>query len=134
VENTPLYPFGYGLSYTTFNYNAIKVSKKTYQLKENVKVSCVLKNTGKLKGKEVAQLYIRDLTASVTRPVRELKGFKSVTLDPGASQTITFTLTENELGFYNNEGNYVVEPGMFEVFIGGSSQATLKSTFELVSK
>jgi beta-glucosidase len=134
VENTPLYPFGYGLSYTTFNYNAIKVSKKTYQLKEDVKVSCVLKNTGKLKGKEVAQLYIRDLTASVTRPVRELKGFKSVTLDPGASQTITFTLTENELGFYNNEGNYVVEPGMFEVFIGGSSQATLKSTFELVSK
>lgn len=134
VENTPLYPFGHGLSYTKFEYNNIKVSKATFGMNESVEVSFEIKNTGALKGKEVAQLYIRDIQASVTRPVKELKGFKLLELNPGESKTINFALTKSELGFYNNQGEFVLEPGNFEVFVGGSSYTTLKSKFELVSK
>ncbi len=131
VENSPLFPFGHGLSYTTFKYKNIKRSKATYRLNETVSVTCDISNTGKLKGKEVVQLYIRDLHASVTRPIRELKGFKQIELAPGETQKVSFTLTKDELGFYNNTGNFVVEPGKFEVFIGGSSYTSLKTTFDL---
>ncbi|SFZ91847.1 beta-glucosidase [Flaviramulus basaltis] len=127
-SNTPLYPFGYGLSYTKFSYTNLKVNKISTN---KIEVSVDLKNTGKYKGKEIAQLYIRDLFASITRPVKELKGFELVELEPNETKNIKFTLTENELGFYNNEGDFVVEPGDFMVFVGGSSNAVLEQKFEL---
>ena len=130
VENTPLYPFGYGLSYTTFNYSDMNVNN-TYAENKEVSVSVMIKNTGSVSGKEVAQLYIRDVYASETRPVRELKGFDLVDLAPGESKLVEFTLTDEELGFYSNKGSWKVENGDFEVYVGGSSSTTNKSTFEL---
>ncbi|GAA4238302.1 beta-glucosidase BglX [Postechiella marina] len=127
-SNTPLYPFGHGLSYTTFAYSNLKVNTIS---NNEVEVSVELKNTGKFKGKEVAQLYIRDLFASVTRPVKELKGFELVELKPNEVKTITFKLTEKELGFYNNSDEFVVEPGDFKVFVGGSSKTSLEGAFKL---
>ncbi|MBA6152503.1 beta-glucosidase BglX [Gelidibacter maritimus] len=128
VSNAPLYPFGYGLSYTTFGYSDLKVDVVS---NDKVTVSVKLTNTGDVKGKEVAQLYLRDEFASVTRPVRELKGFELVELNPKESKIIEFTLTHAELGFYDNNGKYIVEPGTFSVFVGGSSDATLTSKFDL---
>ena len=128
VSNTPLYPFGYGLSYTSFAYSEIKIKKNS---NKSITVSVKLTNTGKTKGKEVAQLYLRDELASVTRPVRELKGFELVELNPKESKTITFTLTDAELGFYDNNGKFIVEPGTFSVFVGGDSDATLNTQFEV---
>lgn len=129
--NTPLYPFGHGLSYTNFKYETISV-QNSYSTSGNVEVLIKLTNTGTLKGKEVVQLYIQDTYASVTRPVKELKGFQLVELEPGESKNITFTLTDKELGFYNNQGIYIVEPGDFKVFAGGSSNTVLESKFEIV--
>jgi beta-glucosidase len=129
-ENSPLYAFGHGLSYTTFKYNDLKVSN-SYSKNKEVNVSVKLTNTGKVAGKEVAQLYIRDLFASTIRPVKELKGFKMVELNPGESKVVDFVLTEKELGFYTQDGKYMVENGDFEVFVGGSSATTNKSTFEI---
>lgn len=128
--NQPLYPFGYGLSYTSFEYSEMKI-ENSFSEDKTVKVSVKLKNTGKLKGKEVVQLYIRDLFATVTRPVKELKGFEMVELLPNEIKTISFLLTESELGFYDNQGQFIVENGDFEVFVGGSSSADLMNTFEL---
>jgi len=126
--NEPLYPFGYGLSYTTFSYSNLKVD---VEANHEVKVTFTLTNTGQVKGKEVAQLYIQDLYASVTRPVKELKGFEMVELEPNESKIINLTLTDKELGFYNNQGEYIVEPGEFNVYIGGSSKTVLETKFEL---
>ncbi|MCP4053931.1 MAG: beta-glucosidase BglX [Mesoflavibacter sp.] len=128
--NLPLYPFGYGLSYTTFKYDNLKV-ENTFAENKTVKVSVEISNTGNYKGKEVAQLYIRDLFASVTRPVRELKGFEMIELEPNQTKTVTFTLTENELGFYDNLGEFIVEKGDFKVFVGGDSSAKLSSEFKI---
>ena len=130
-KNTPLYPFGHGLSYTTFEYSNFKIYGNTFNIKDTVKVTVDLKNTGKFDGKEVVQLYIRDLVGSVTRPVRELKGFELVNLEKGESKTIEFNLSKKELGFYNNEGEHIIEAGKFQVFIGGSSTTTLEKEFEL---
>lgn len=127
-SNTPLYAFGHGLSYTSFSYSDLKVNKIS---DNHVEVSVELKNTGKYKGKEVAQLYVRDLFASVTRPVKELKGFELVELEPNETKTITFQLTERELGFYNNSGDFIVESGDFKVFVGGSSVTELEAKFKL---
>lgn len=128
TANTPLYPFGFGLSYTTFEYSALQ----TQVISDNeVNVSVTLKNTGKLIGKEVVQLYIKDHYASVTRPVRELKGFELVSLKPNESKKITFRLTEKELGFYNNDGDFVLEPGEFSIFVGGNSNTKLESRISL---
>jgi beta-glucosidase len=128
--NSPLYPFGFGLSYTTFEYSDLNVSNQ-FATNGTVKVSVKLKNTGKLNGKEVAQLYLRDLFASTTRPVRELKGFELVELMPGEVKTIEFELTDKELGFFDNQGEWQLETGAFEVFVGGSSTTTLKKAFKL---
>ncbi|WP_044397560.1 beta-glucosidase BglX [Lacinutrix sp. Hel_I_90] len=128
--NSPLYPFGHGLSYTTFKYEDIAV-QNNYNTTGKVEVTVTLTNTGKLKGKEVVQLYIRDLYASITRPVKELKGFELVELNPGESKNITFTLTKDELGFFNNQGEFLLEPGDFKIFIGGSSYTTLESEFKI---
>ncbi|HRV54039.1 MAG TPA: beta-glucosidase BglX [Mangrovimonas sp.] len=127
-SNAPLYPFGYGLSYTSFEYSNLKVEKIA---EASLKVNFDLKNVGELKGKEVAQVYIRDLVASITRPVKELKGFELIELNAGETKSIEITLSENELGFYNNEGDFVFEPGDFQIFVGGSSEASLNQRIEL---
>ena len=131
VEKTPLYPFGYGLSYTTFEYSNLKINKKSFPKGEKIEVSVDLKNTGKVTGKEVAQLYLQDEFASVVRPVKELKGFEMIELKAGETKTITFTLTDAELGFYNNQNEFVVEPGSFKVMVGGSSDANLTTQFNV---
>ncbi len=131
-EKTPLYPFGYGLSYTTFEYSNLTIKGgETFSVNDTITVTVDLKNTGDVDGKEVAQLYIRDLVGSVTRPVRELKGFELVPLKAGESKTLEFTLSKNELGFYDNDGNFMVEAGDFKVFVGGSSTTKLEKSFEL---
>ena len=127
-SNDPLYPFGFGLSYTTFSYSGLKIDVSN---KKNIKVSATIKNTGKFKGEEVVQLYIRDRVASVVRPIKELKGFEKIELAPGESKTVTFSLTEKELGFYDNIGKFIVEPGEFDIMVGTNSMKGLKSKFEL---
>nr|WP_124981219.1 beta-glucosidase BglX [Nonlabens xiamenensis] len=131
VENTPLYPFGYGLSYTTFDYDQLSLSNQEIGMNDKIEIQVRLTNTGEVAGTEVAQLYIRDKVASITRPVRELKGFKKVSLAPGESTIITFELDQSTLGYYNNDGEYMVEPGTFEIFVGGDSYADLTSSFRL---
>jgi beta-glucosidase len=124
----PLYPFGYGLSYAKFAYSNLTVNDAD---KANIKVSVTITNTSKVAGEEVAQLYIHDKFASVVRPVKELKGFEKLMLKAGESKTITFTLTNKELGFYNNDGVFVVEPGEFEVMVGTNCSEGLSSSFVL---
>ncbi len=131
VENTPLYPFGHGLSYTTFKYSNLKLNKTSFKMDEEVQVSVDVTNTGKFKGKEVVQLYIRDLVASTTRPVKELKGFELIEFEVGETKTIKFTLNKEILGFYDNEGNFIIESGDFVVFVGGSSYTSLHTSFVL---
>lgn len=131
VEKTPLFPFGFGLSYTTFAYSNLKLSKTSYAKGEAVKVTVDVKNTGNYDGKEVVQLYIRDISGSLSRPVKELKGFELVNFKKGESKTISFTLTDKELGFYDNDGNYLVEPGTFKIFVGTNSNDFLETEFEL---
>ncbi|MCO6175796.1 beta-glucosidase BglX [Flavobacterium sp. NRK F10] len=132
VPNTPLFPFGYGLSYTTFEYSNLKLSSNTLTKGEKITVSVEVKNTGNYDGKEVVQLYIRDLVGSVTRPVKELKAFRKVTLKKGETQTLQFDLTEEDLKFYNSNLDFVAEPGTFEVFVGTNSDTQMKLKFELV--
>jgi len=122
VSNEPLYPFGYGLSYTTFSYGDLKLDKERMRADETLKVSVDVTNTGEIKGKEVVQLYIRDLVGTITRPVKELKGFQKVELDAGETRTITFEITTEDLKFYNYDLDYVWEPGDFEIMVGGNSK------------
>ena len=130
--NSPLYPFGYGLSYTTFKYSNMKIDNKILEKGSSIKVSIELKNTGKLTGKEVVQLYIKDRFASVTRPVRELKGFELVELSPGETKMVSFEISESLLKFYSANEVWESEPGFFDVFIGTDSNATINESFELV--
>ena len=130
--NSPLYPFGYGLSYTTFEYSKMEIDNKILKKDSSIKVSIELKNTGKLKGKEVVQLYIKDRFASVTRPVRELKGFELVELSPGESKVVSFEISESLLKFYSAKEVWESEPGFFDLFIGTDSNATINESFELV--
>ncbi|WP_299053385.1 beta-glucosidase BglX [uncultured Polaribacter sp.] len=125
-KNTPLYPFGHGLSYANFSYKDLLVQQENNTIKVSVNVS----NTSKLKGKEVVQLYIQDLFASITRPVKELKGFNLIEIQPGETKKIEFTLTEKELGFYDNSGKFIVESGEFKIFVGGSSITTLDTSID----
>jgi beta-glucosidase len=131
VEKTPQYAFGHGLSYTTFEYGKPTPGKPVYAKGEPVKISVTIKNTGSYDGKEVAQLYIHDVAASLSRPVKELKGFEVIELKKGESKTVTFTLTDKELGFYDNNGDYHVEPGTFKVFVGTASDNVQETEFEL---
>jgi beta-glucosidase len=125
-KNEPLFPFGYGLSYTTFDYSDLEIDTSDG---ENIKVSVTVTNTGKRYGEEVVQLYIHDKVASVTRPVKELKGFEKISLAPNNSKKVIFTLTNKELGFYNNDYEFVVEPGEFDVMVGTNSQEGLQGSF-----
>lgn len=130
--NSPLYPFGYGLSYTNFKYSNIQIDNKTLKEQGSVYVSIDLTNIGKFKGKEVVQLYIKDRFASVTRPVRELKGFEMVELKPGEMKKVTFKISEPLLKFYSANEIWESEPGFFDVFIGTNSDANNQESFELV--
>ncbi|MDT0688991.1 beta-glucosidase BglX [Salegentibacter sp. F188] len=132
VENTPLYPFGFGLSYTDFSYDNLKLDKKEVPASGELNISVEVTNRGDYDGKEVVQLYIRDLYASVIRPVKELKGFELVEIAKGETKTVNFTLTEKELGFYNAQGEYVVEPGEFQILVGGNSVEGLQASFDLI--
>jgi beta-glucosidase len=129
VPNTPLYPFGYGLSYTKFQISDLRLSKTNIRPKENLLVSVSVQNVGKRSGDEVVQLYIRDVAGSVTRPVRELKGFRRVSLAAGEKRTVEFTLTPKELGALDSNMKFTVEPGEFRVFVGDSSEGGLEGSF-----
>jgi beta-glucosidase len=124
----PLYPFGFGLSYTEFEYSNVLIDHSDT---EAIKVRVTVKNVGKVAGEEVTQLYIRDKVASVARPVKELKGFDKFRLIPNESKEVEFILTDEELGFYNNRGDFIVEPGEFEVMVGTNSQQGLKDTISI---
>lgn len=121
VPNSPLYPFGYGLSYSRFAYEPIEVRSATFSMDEEVEVSVGVTNLSDTTGTEVVQLYIRDRIGSVTRPVRELKGFQRVELGPGDRKVVTFTLTADDLAFFTRDMSYQAEPGEFDVWVGGSS-------------
>jgi beta-glucosidase len=132
ISNEPLYPFGFGLSYTSFEYSNLKISKPSIKNSESLTITFTLKNTGKYDGEEVTQLYIRDLVGSVTRPVKELKGFKKVFLKSGEQKELSFSLTENDLKFYDANMKFLAEPGKFKVFVGGNSIELIETSFELL--
>lgn len=129
VENTPLYPFGYGLSYTTFSYSEIKLNSSQMSFEKPIEASVTVTNTGEMFGEEVVQLYTQQLVGSITRPVKELKAFKKIGLEPGESKEITFELNWQDIAFYNASSEFVVEPGDFHIFIGTNSQELKKSEF-----
>lgn len=133
IPNTPLYPFGHGLSYTQFRLNNLQLDKTQILPGGNVKVSVDLENVGKRDGDEVVQLYIQDVAATVTQPVKQLKGFQRITLKPGQKQKVEFTLTAKDLEFLDRNLKPVVEPGEFVVYVGQSSDAGLQTTFEVVT-
>ena len=122
VTNDPVYPFGFGLSYTSYSYSDIKLSSTSLKGNQTLSASVTVTNTGKTDGKEVVQLYIRDLVGSVSRPVKELKGFQKIELKAGETKTVTFSITPNDLKFYNYDLKYDWEPGEFSIMIGGNSR------------
>ncbi len=128
----PLFPFGYGLSYTSFQYSNVKVTPATIGPEGTAKVSVQVTNSGKVQGEEVAQLYIRDEVSSVTRPVKELRGFRRLALKPGESQTVEFRLGFDELSFLNRDMHRVVEPGAFKIMVGGNSKDLIDTTLNVV--
>lgn len=129
---TPLYPFGYGLSYTTFEYSDLSLSKKKIKEDDSLIVSVKVKNTGRYDGEEVVQLYVQDIVGSVTRPVKELKGFKKIMLKRGEEKTVNFTINESDLRFTRADMKFKSEPGMFNVFVGTNSVDVKQTQFELV--
>lgn len=131
VSNDPVYPFGYGLSYTTFSYGDIKLSDSVLTVTGKLTATVTVTNTGKIAGKEVVQLYTRDMVGSITRPVKELKGFEKISLQPGESKTVSFSITANDLKFYNGDLKYVAEPGDFKLFIGTNSHDVKEAKFRL---
>ncbi|ALD21681.1 beta-glucosidase BglX [Hymenobacter sp. DG25A] len=131
VPNDPLYPFGYGLSYTTFQYGKPELSTTTLSPSGTLDVKVTVQNTGNYDGEEVAQLYIRDMVGSISRPVKELKGFQKVMLKKGESRTLTFRLTPEDLKFYNADLKFAAEPGDFQVFVGGNSRDVQTAAFKL---
>jgi beta-glucosidase len=126
---SPLFEFGFGLSYTTFEISNLQLSSSSVSKHGSIKASVSVRNTGSRSGDEVVQLYIHDPVASISQPVRRLRGFERVTLTPGPTQTVTFTLDKSDFGFYDDRGKLVVEPGQIDVYAGSSSTAELKKTF-----
>ena len=131
-RNEPLYAFGYGLSYTNFSYTNLKISKDKFAKYETITVSVDVSNSGNFDGKEVVQMYIRDLVGSVTRSVKELKGFEKVFIKKGEIKTVSFTISEEDLKFYNFDLDFVAEPGIFQVFVGTESNTETNASFELI--
>ena len=136
VDSTaqPLYSFGWGLSYSTFQYGKISLTPGTIGTEGKTTVSVDVTNSGSVRGDEVVQLYIRDEVSSVTRPVKELRGFRRITLDPGKTQTVEFTLGPEELSFLNRNMQRVVEPGTFKIMVGGNSVDLMETTLNVVAK
>ena len=134
VSNDPLYPFGFGLSYTSFTYGKPMLSKATIGPAETLSVSVTVQNAGSMDGEEVVQLYLRDMVGSISRPVAELKGFQKVLLKKGESKTLTFRLTPDALKFYNNDLKFAAEPGDFQVMVGGNSRDVQTAAFKLVAR
>jgi beta-glucosidase len=132
LPNDPKFPFGFGLSYTSFSYSDIDLNGKSIKAGESLIASVTLTNTGKYAGKETVQMYIQDLVGSVVRPVKELKGFQQIVLKPGESKKISFTIDADMLRFYNDKLDYIFEPGDFKVFVGGNSKDVKEASFILV--
>ena len=128
----PQYPFGHGLSYGRFVYSKIEVGSKEIPLGQKMTLRAVVRNEGAVEAEEVVQLYVRDLVGQVTRPVRELKGFRRVRLAPGESRSVSFELNEQDLAFHGRDMRSVTEPGTFHAWIGGSSDADLQTEFRIV--
>ena len=128
----PLFPFGFGLSYGRFTYSDIELSRSTLGMSESLTVQAVVTNSGEMEADEVVQLYVRDLVGDVTRPVKELKGFRRIRLQPGESRTVSFELNTEDLAFYGQDMESMVEPGEFHVWVGGSSDTDLQASFTLV--
>jgi beta-glucosidase len=133
VSNHPLFPFGYGLSYTQFAYSNLQLDKKTMRPTDKLQVKVHLANTGNYDGEETVQLYIRDVYASVTQPVKKLKAFQKVFLKAGEAKNVTFTLSVEDLKFYNSDLKWIYEPGEFKVMVGGNSRDVQEGAF-LLSK
>jgi len=133
APNEPLFPFGYGLSYTTFEYGEVQLSRSSLSRKQNITASIEVRNTGEYDGEEVVQLYIRDRVGSITRPVKELKGFQKIFLKRGESQTVTFEISTEDLKFYKDGSGFIAEDGEFQLSIAGSSDADFTTTFQLTS-
>ncbi|SET39436.1 beta-glucosidase [Draconibacterium orientale] len=131
APNSPLFPFGYGLSYTSFEFKNLSIDKATIANNEDVKVSVEVTNTGDFDGEEVVQLYIRDMVASITPPLRLLKGFEKVFVPKGETKTVEFTITNDDLAFYHSDLSFYAEPGEFEIYVGGDSNASLATKFTL---
>jgi beta-glucosidase len=127
VSNDPLYPFGFGLSYTEFNYSNLQISSNSLKGDQSLKISIEISNDGKYDGAEVVQLYIRDLVASITRPVKELKGFEKTFLKSGEKKKVEFELKQKDLMFYDQEAKFIWEPGEFEIMVGGNSKDLIKT-------
>jgi beta-glucosidase len=133
LPNSPKFPFGYGLSYTSFQYGDIQLSKSSINATQKITAKISVTNTGDFDGEETVQLYIRDMVGSVVRPVKELKGFQKIFLRKGESKTVIFSLTARDLEFYNNELKYIYEPGDFKIFIGGNSSEVKEAAFQLIA-
>jgi beta-glucosidase len=130
--NSPLYPFGYGLSYTTFSYSDVRLNKKSFSAGDQITASVSVTNTGDMDGEEIVQLYVRDLVGDVTRPVKELKGFRKVTIRKGETIEVTFTITPSDLSYYHQDMSYVFDPGDFVLFIGTSSAENRMVQFSII--
>jgi beta-glucosidase len=131
VPNTPQYPFGYGLSYTTFSLSNLHLSASSIATSGTLTVTAQLTNTGAVAGDDVAQLYIHESGTSILQPVRRLEGFSRITLTPGQAKTVTFKLGAANFGFYNEQGQFVVEPGAVDVWVGDSSVGGLHGQFSV---
>ncbi|MBD1382392.1 beta-glucosidase BglX [Metabacillus arenae] len=134
IGNEPRYPFGYGLSYTEFEYSDIQLNSNTFKSGSSIKAIVTVKNKGNVKGKETVQLYIQDITGSVVRPVKELKGFKKVDLEPQEARSVEFILTEKDLKFFTKDMQYKAEKGKFKLFIGRNSKDVKEVAFEFISE
>nr|MBA2330423.1 glycoside hydrolase family 3 C-terminal domain-containing protein [Flavisolibacter sp.] len=132
VSNHPLFAFGYGLSYTTFEYGNIRLSKNEMRAADRITATVTVRNTGNFDGEEVVQLYIRDMVGSITRPVKELKDFQKIFLRKGESREVTFTIDAEKLKFYNSQLKWVAEAGDFKLFIGTSSNNVKEADFKLL--
>ncbi len=134
-SNTPLYAFGYGLSYTTFKLDNLQLNKTELATDDTLQISVDVSNTGQMAGDEIVQLYIQDLFASITRPVQDLKGFKRIHLAPSETKTVTFTLDASQFGFYDANMDFVVEPGTVRIMVGASSDdLPLQADIEVVGE
>jgi beta-glucosidase len=131
MPNSPQYPFGFGLSYTTFTYDSLQVAKSDYNFTDTIVASIRITNTGKVAGEEIVQCYVRDLVGSVTRPVKELKGYEKIKLKPGESKNVIFKLTSKDLAFYTADMTFKAEPGVFWIMAGPDSERLQKKVIHL---